>query len=259
MLASVALLLPADALDRPLVLALLTLCPVGAVWAAVTQLNANAAGVGRSLRSTLAGNATLRSMGLLYFAYGAVTAGLVSFAVVDVLTRRQDVHSGAIVLMMLPLVASLGVVEWLVHRLRSRGAAVLHETTSAASFRSRAVSALLLNVLGYAALLAVLVLVVVTLYDTDDIDRRLFVYGTIAYAVLGVAFLLQTLLLSLGRHGLALGLATTALVIDTALRWPLTSASVGTLEVTHLVVFTGLLLLLVPTTASQYRSVGMHR
>lgn len=259
LLAAAALLLPADVLRQPIVLALLTLCPLGAVWAAVTRLTANDAGAGRTLRSTLAGNATLRTMGALYLAYGAVNAGLVSFAVVDVLTRRDAVGSGAIVLMMLPLVASLGIVEWLVHLLRSRGAAVLHETTSAASFRSRVVSTLLLAVLGYAALLAGMVVVVVALYPGDETTGDRFLLGTMSYAVLGLVFLLETLLLSLGRHGLAVGLATTALVVDTVLRWPFMSQPAGSLEAMHLVVFTGLLVLLIPITASQYRSVGMHR
>jgi hypothetical protein len=259
LLATAALALPAEVLHRPLLLALLTLCPIGAVWAAVTRLNANDAGAGRSLRSTLAGNATLRTMGALYFAYGAVNAGLVSFAVVDVLTRRDDIGSGSIALMMLPLVASLGIVEWLVHKLRSRGVEALHETTSAASFRTRAVTTLLLALLGYAALLSALVVVVVTLYDIDETIEELFLLGTVCYAVLGLVFLLETLLLSLGRHGLAVGLATTALVVDTVLRWPLANGQMGSLEVMHLAVFTGLLFLLIPTTAAQYRSVGMHR
>jgi hypothetical protein len=270
LLATAALLVPGDVLYRPLVLALLAICPLGAVWAAITRIKANDAGAGRSLRSTLAGNATLRTMGSLYLAYGAVNAGLVSFAVVDVLTRRDEVHSGAIVLMMLPLIASLGVVEWLVHRLRSQGAAVLHETTSAASFRTRAVSTLLRTLLRYAGILTVLVVVVVVLYDPGTTSGSAFLLGTVSYAVLGLVFLLETLLLSLGRHGLALGLAATALAVDSVLRWPALAidtllswpsmeGSPGVLEFMHLAVFTGLLLVLIPTTASQYRSVGMHR
>jgi hypothetical protein len=249
----------ADGAARVPVLVLLGLSPVAAVWAALRQISAQETGLGRPFRTVALRSGTIRDVGTVYVLYGVANAGLVSFAVVDLISRGSGAVGGPIVLMMLPLVASLGVAEWLVHRLRSRGALVLHETTSANAFRSRAVTTLLHTVLGYGALLAALVAVVVTVYELPGTAGRIFVLSTVSYAVLGLAFLLETLLLSLGRHVLALGLAVGALAVDTCLRWGLAAHPPVTVETAHLAVFVGLLLLLIPSTARQYQSVGMHR
>ncbi|MFZ0160760.1 MAG: hypothetical protein WAL50_17155 [Kineosporiaceae bacterium] len=257
LLATAVLTGVAATVSREVVLGVLALCLVGAVTAAGSRLTEGAARRGRRLREVL-GRAE-RSLGAGHVVYGAVNAALLSFAVVDVLTRREDAAGAAIALMMLPLVASLGVAEWLVYRLRNRAAAALHETTSTASFRARAHSQLGLAVLGYGAVLAALTGAVVAWHAVHGRPDPLLVLSTCAYAVLGLAFLLQTLLLSLGRHRLALGLATAALAVDTCLRWPLASHSTVALGATHLSVFAGLLLILLPVTAAQYGSVGVHR
>jgi hypothetical protein len=259
LLAAAALAGMTDVVQRPLVLGFLALCPVAASVVAAVLIRRSDVPSGASLREVLGSNRSVVRLGWTYVAYGAANAGLVSFAVVDVLTRGDDDAGGSIVLMMLPLVASLGVAEWLVHRLRSRGAIVLHETTSAGTFRSRAAAALLRSVLGYAGVVGALAAAVVLLYQLPAATGRIFVLSTASYAVLGVAFLLETLLLSLGRHGLALGLAASALVADTALRFVLAGEPTAQLELAHLTVFTTLLVILVPTTVHQYRSVGMHR
>ena len=53
--------------------------------------------------------------------------------------------------------------------------------------------------------------------------------------------------------------AVGALAVDTCLRWGLADHPPLTVETAHLVVFVGLLLLLIPSTAAQYQSVGIHR
>ncbi len=247
----------AGALPREAVLGTLALCLMGAVATAGSRLTDATARTGRRLRAVL-GRAE-RALGADYVMYGAANAGLLSFAVVDVLARRHNAEGAEIALMMLPLLVSLGVAEWLVYRLRSRAAAALHETTSVASFRARARSELGQATLGYAAVLAVLTGGVVAWHAVRGRPEPLLVLGTCAYGVLGLAFLLETLLLSLGRHRLALGLATTALVVDAGLRWPLASHSAVALGAMHLSVFSGLLLTLVPVTAAQFGRVGVHR
>lgn len=249
-----------DSLPQAGVLGLLVLCPIGALIAAAMRLARRPAGSGRPLREVLAGAGAVRSLTGIYIAYGAANAGLVAFAVVDVLMTGDDRAGGPIVLMMLPLVASLGIAEWLVHRLRSGGTMTLHETRSAQEFRRQAASLLGRAIAGYAAVLAALGCAIGAAYAAavGGVEPG-FVLGTAAYSVLGVAFLLETLLLSLGRHGTALALAGAALIVDSVLRWPLASQPAVAMDVMHLAVFTALLAALIPITVAQFTSVGMHR
>jgi hypothetical protein len=251
------------AIPGSVTLGLLALCLACAVVAAASQLAAGAAESGkhlrkgRSLRLGLGLGSVDRALGARYFVYGTVNAGLLSFAVVDVLAHPKDAAGGAIALMMLPVVASLGVAEWQAYRLRSRAVTALRQTTSATSFRARARAELVLAVLGYGAVVAALTGVV--LIAAPGMPGPVFVLSICAYGVLGLALLLETLLLSLGRHGLALGLAATALAVDTALRWPLAAHPPEALAAMHLAVFTGLLLIVLPVAASQYCRMGAHR
>jgi len=247
----------ATVLPREVALGVLALCVAAAVVTAWSQLSAKPRGTMKHLREGFGLASFDYTMGSHYFVYGLATAGLVSFAVVDVLGRRGDTAAGPIALMMLPLVGSLGVAEWLVYRLRSRAVTVLRQTTSVSRFRVLARSELLRAVLAYGAILTSLSFAVIIVFPQQS--ARLFVLSTAAYGVLGLAFFCATLLLSLGRHPLALGLSVTALVVDSLLRWVFESASPEALAAVHLSVFVGLLVVVLPAAASQYTSAGAHR
>ena len=257
LLATAVLTGVAGAAPRAAVLGLLALCVVGAVVAAGSQLTEAVGKTARHPREAPALSGADRALGSTYLVYGTANAGLLSFAVVDLLGREGGAAGGQIALMMLPLVGCLGIAEWLVHHLRSRALTALQQTTSVTAFRLRARSELGRAVLGYGAVLTLLTCAVVTAVPGPP--DLLFALRTCAYGVLGLAFLLETLLLSLGRNRLALGLATSALVVDTALRWALAPYSAETVAVMHLAVFTGLLLIALPLAASQFGSVGAHR
>lgn len=247
----------AVAIPREAALGVLALCVVAAVAAAWSQLNGNPRETVRQLRAGFGLSQTDFSMGFSYFVYGLATAGLVSFAVVDAIGGHGNSAAGPIALMMLPLVASLGVAEWLVYRLRSRALTLLRETTSVDGFRVVARSELALAVFAYASLLATLTFAVVFVFPQEPALE--FVLSITAYGVLGLALFCATLLLSLGEHRLALGLALTALVADTALRWVLAGSSSESLVAMHLVVFMALLVAVLPAMVSRYTSAGSHR
>ena len=214
---------------------------------------------GRRLRQAF-GPAELR-LCAAYLVYGAANAGLLSFAVIDVLAGGGSTTSATVALAMAPLAASLGVADWLVHRLRSRAVATLERTTSAAAFWRRARTRLARTVLGYALMLAVLggAVRLASLRWGMPTDPVL-VLDTCGYAVLGLAFFLDTVLLSLGRYATVLWLTVAALAADVGLRWAPVAASGGTtLAGLHLGVFLALFLVLMPAAGAQYARVVRHR
>jgi len=247
----------ATAVPRDIALGVLALCVAAAVVAACSQLTGTPRGTVKHLREGFGLARFDYSMGSCYLVYGLANAGLVSFAVVDALGRPGAPAAGPIALMMLPLVGSLGVAEWLVYRLRSRAVTVLRQTRSLDDFRVLARSELVRAVLAYGAVLTALTCAVIIVFPQQP--AHLFVLSTSAYGVLGLAFFSATLLLSLGRHRLALGLFSTALVVDSALRWAFASASPEALAAMHLSVFVGLLVVVLPAVVSQYTSAGAHR
>lgn len=247
----------ARSLPRGALLGLLALTVAAAVATAASRLADGGPRVRVRLREGI-GRVELR-LAASFVAYGAANAGLLSFAVVDVLSNRAGTGAGSIVAMMVPIVASLGIAEWLVYRLRSRAVAALQATTSAAPFRIRARRELGQAAGGYALILTALTAAVVAWYTAQHDATALFVLGAGAYAVLGVALLLQTLLLSLGRHHVALGFAAAALAADTVGRWVTGSGSGTALGLWHLAVFTAFLLCLLPVTARLFGGAGVHR
>ncbi|WP_430868341.1 hypothetical protein [Demequina aurantiaca] len=247
----------ATAIRSEIAFGILALCVAGAVVAAWTRLAATPRETVTHLREGFGLARYEYSMGSGYFAYGIATAGLVAFGVVDALTRHGNPAEGPIALMMLPLVGSLGVAEWQVYRLRSRALMALRETTSVKRFRVLARSELAYAVLNYGAVLAVLSATVIVAFPQQP--PLPFILSTCAYGVLGLAFFCATLLLSLGRYRLALGLSITALIVDSALRWAFASASPEALAGLHLMVFLVLLAVILPAAASQFSYAGAHR
>jgi hypothetical protein len=229
------------------------------VLAAGSRLARPRSRTGRRLRQAF-GPAELR-LCAAYLVYGAANAGLLSFAVIDVLAGGGSTTSVTVALAMAPLAASLGVADWLVHRLRSRAVATLERSTSAAAFWRRARSGLARTVLGYALMLTVLggAVRVAALRWGMPADPVL-VLDTCGYAVLGLAFFLDTVLLSLGRYATVLWLTVAALAADVGLRWAPVAASGGTtLAGLHLGVFLALFLVLMPAAGAQYARVVRHR
>ncbi|WP_159450218.1 hypothetical protein [Demequina sp. NBRC 110056] len=245
-------------LPAPATLATFALCVAGAAVAAWTRLGTRPRDTVRHLRDGFGLVRVDRGMGWSYVFYGMATAGLASFAVIDVIGHPEvTVAAGPVALMMLPLVASLGIAEWLVYRLRSRAAADLRRTTSVAQFRILARREFAFTALLYAGVLGALTCAVIAFFPQQS--EQPFVLSTVAYSVLGMAFLCATLLLSLGRHRLALGLTLGAVCLDTVLRLALIGESPEVLVITHLTVFTGLLLTLMPAAAYYYTRAGAHR
>jgi len=242
---------------RDVVLGVLGLCVVAALVAAWFKLSGSTLGTSQHLRERFGLEKFDITASTAYVVYGIATAGLVSFAVIDALTRGRNSGAGSIALMMLPLVASLGVAEWLVYRLRSRAVTVLRRTSTLEGFRVLARTELVRALLIYLAVLIVLTVSTVFLFPQQEADA--FLLSTLAYSVLGLAFLGTTLLLSLRRHVLALGLALAALVTDSVLRMLMSSASPSAIAAMHLVVFSVFLAAVIPTVASHYTSAGAHR
>ena len=244
-------------IPRGVTLGALALCVAAAVVAAWSRLPVTPQETVKHLREGFGLAGFDHTMGGIYFAYGLATAGLAAFAVVDVIGRRGGNFAGPIAFMMLPLIGSLGAAEWLVYRLRSRAVTILRFTTSVSRFRVLARSELLRAGLIYGAILTALSCAVIILVPQES--EALFVLSTCAYGVLGLAFFCTTILLSLGRHALALGLAGAAIVVDSALRWAFASASPEALAAMHLTVFVGLLMAVLPAVTFQYTRAGAHR
>jgi hypothetical protein len=247
----------AVAIPRDVALGVLALCVAAAVVAAWSRLGETPIAIIKHLREGFGLARSDYAMGAGYLVHGLATAGLISFAVLDAISRRGDSTAGPIALMMLPLVASLGVAEWLVYRLRSRAITVLRETSSVAGFRVVARSELVRAVLGYGTVLTALTCAVIIMFPQHD--TQLFALSTGAYGVLGLALFGATLLLSLGRHRLALGLSTAALVVNSALRAAFAPTSPEALVAIHLTVFVGLLVVVMLAVTSQYTTAGAHR
>jgi hypothetical protein len=238
------------------VLAVLGVTLAAAVLAAATRLRG--AGTGRRLRQAL-GRAELR-LCLSYLVYGAANAGLLSFAVIDVLTHGRA-SATTVALAIGPLGASLGIADWLVHRLRSRALAALERTTSAARFRRRARAGFARTLLGYAVALGLLTAVLGAGAAVSGVRiGPVLALDACGYAVLGLAFFLDTVLLSLGRHRTALWVTLAALAADVAVRWSPIARPGGTgLAGLHLAVFLTLFLALLPVAGAEYGKVIRHR
>jgi len=247
----------ASPLPRSATLMVLALSVVAAVAAAWYKLSGTFTDTPRHVRDRFGLARFDFTLSAGYTAYGIATAGLISFAVIDALTRGGNVAAGSIALMMLPLVASLGVAEWLVYRLRSRAVTVLRQTSSMDGFRLGAREQIMRAALIYAAVLVLLTAATVVLFRQPN--PAAFILSTCAYSVLGMAFLGTTLLLSLRQHRLALGLALAALLVDTALRLTMTSASPTAIATMHLVVFGAFLAVTLPAVTTYYTSAGAHR
>lgn len=110
---------------------------------------------------------------------------------------------------------------------------------------------------GYAGALALVTGIVVFTFPQNQPGP--FVISLCAYGVLGLVLFAGTVLLSLGRHWLALALATCTLAVDSMLRLALGPTTATTLATMHLIVFLCLLGVMVVALAYRYTRAGSHR
>lgn len=241
-------------LPAPVLLATVALPVLLACGAAAVVAPREAAGP--ALPAAL-GRADLRLAGT-HLAYGAVSAGLVSFLVIDVVTGRAPLGVDVVAPAMAPLVVSLGLAEWLVHRLRSTGRAALGAARTPREFRSSARTGLLLTALVYAVgLLDLTLLTGLGLVVAGGTLPPVLLLDAAACGVLGFALFLANVLLSLGRAGTVLVLVAAACTADLAGRLAPLDA-IGT-AAGHLAVFAVLAVLLLPLAAGTYGQVSRHR
>ena len=192
----------------------------------------------------------------MHLAYGTVTAALLAFPVVDLLSGRPPAQPAAVALVMAPLVLSLGVADWLVHRLRSGAWDALQDCDSLPAFRAVTEALLLVAVARYAAVLATLTAGVAL----GARAGRVLVVDAAAFALLGVALLLGSLLVSLGRTQGALAATSVALALDTALGTVLPDRlGDGWATAHHALVLGALVLVLLPVARSEFGTVTRHR
>ena len=254
-----------DDVPSRLVRAVLGGCVLATVVVALVRAGRPArGGAGRSgqrLGTALGGGELRLACGHLLA--GLTTVGLASFAVVDAVTGPGRAQGVSVWPAMLPLLAGLGPADWLLHRLRGFGVLLQHQVTSAETFRTRTRSRLTAVVAAFAAAeTAVAGVVVVVSAAAGGRPGPAEVLDTYAYALLGVCFLLVTVLLSLGLHQVVLVCTGTALVVDAVLRWTVgTTGGPGTLLLAsaHLAVIVGLLMALLLVSLTEYSSVARHR
>lgn len=248
----------ADGLPAPLVFTVLAASLLATVLLAALRVRGARARSGRTLREAVARSDT--HLASAFAVYGLATAGLLSYAAVDVLTGVGLSTGAQVSLAMLPLMAALGVGDWLLYSLRSRALALLHRTYSPREFRRGAARILAGTTAVYALVLGALVGVVcAALWATDRLEA-LIVLDMGNYAVLGLTFLLVTVLLSLGLHRRPTALTWAALGLDLAVRLlPPARENPLTMGALHLAVFLTLLVTLFHVTRIEYCRVARHR
>jgi hypothetical protein len=186
-------------------------------------------------------------------AYGAVTAGLLMYAVIDALAHQNPVPTNTLIgIGMLPLVASLGISEWHLHSFRSDTEQILRVTHDFGAFARRVRLALFGRILDYALVLATFTVVVLApQMARGDLDPVLGLRH-LGYGLLGVALFQATLLVSCGLIERVLALVASALLVDLLVR-QLVASSLVALTIAHALVFAALMIGL---WSSAYRRLG---
>jgi hypothetical protein len=181
---------------------------------------------------------------LLHWIYGAMTAGLLMYAVVDAVTHDEVVPTNTLVgIGMLPLVISLGITEWTLHGFRSDAEEVLYRSYDIPTFARRVRRALFRRLATYTAFLVVITVLVLSAFGATHPLSAVLVLRNVGYDLLGMSLFLSTVLVSCGLIWHALAVMSATLVADWAVR--LTQGShLGVLTVSHCLVFSGLLLVL---------------
>lgn len=202
------------------------------------------AGLGRA-QWGLAGTAAL---------YGVGLAVAVSFALVAAAAGTVEVDGVHLVLVALPLTATVGTSEYLLHRARGRSARALAGLDCLDGFARRSRRELRWMLALHAVTVTVAAVAVVGWLDRTGQRRPELDALAGGYAVLGLALLLTATLLSLGHHRLAARLVLVAgAVLVVAALLPLPSA-IGAVVATA-----GFLVLAYRVAATCFAAVTAHR
>jgi hypothetical protein len=243
-------------LSGPVLLATGGACVMAAVVTAGVQVLRSTRG--RSFRRWAIGPAELVSAAGHALA-GGLASCLLAFVPLDSLTRPQPGDGAAVMASMLPVVLALGVGEWLVHLLRSRGRTATYRVREAPAFRRWAARAVLTAGLVQLVVLALLAGLVLGVTGAVAAVGPVLLLDTVGYALLGVGLLLAALLLSLGRPRPVLVVAATTLVADLVLRGMSSGAPLHLLAARHALLFGLFLLAMFVVTTAEFRRPSLHR
>ncbi|HEX2805895.1 MAG TPA: hypothetical protein VHN80_06970 [Kineosporiaceae bacterium] len=223
--------------------------------AACAWLRMRAATEGEPLRRAL-GRPEL-SVAATAAGYGIGLSALVSFAVLAIASGRVGEPSGRIVAATLPLTATFGIAEYLLHRARGRSVAGLGRARLVTGFARRSLGELRAMVALHAIAVAVVGALVVLVAGGGRLDPALIGY-TASYAVLSVTLLLCTTLMSFGYVSLAAWQACggAAVLLLVGALAPLRNAALVDLQ---LGVLTVLLLIAYRLTAVRFKTASAHR
>jgi hypothetical protein len=195
---------------------------------------------------------------MLHSLYGAITAGLLMYAVLDIVASSGYRSVSTVIgIGMLPLAASLGVAEMQLCEFRSGCASLLQRLDELPAFRRRVRHLLASRGLGYALVLAVLTAAVLLPAARAHDLNTVSVLHHLGYGELGIGLLAATILVSCQMAGRATLILGVALGCDLAMRGVV--HNVVTLSFVHLVVFAVLAGALWTTAAVQLGSPFRHR
>jgi hypothetical protein len=221
----------------------------------VASLRLLGAREGERLRSAL-GRPEL-SIAAIAGLYGLGLSAMVSFAVVAVVLGWVAEPTSRIVAATLPMTATFGMAEYLLHRARSRSMAGLGRAHLVTGFSRRSLTELRSMVGLHAVTAAVVAVAVMFVLGRGRPDAALTCYIA-GYAVLSVALLLSTTLMSLGYVELAaaqvLGGAAALLLIGV-----LPQLRGAALAETQLGVLVAMFLVGYRLTVSRFTTASAHR
>jgi hypothetical protein len=189
--------------------------------------------------------------------YGLGLSALVSFAVLAIASGRVGEPSNRIVAATLPLTATFGVAEYLLHRARGRSVAGLGRAQLVTGFARRSLGELRAMVALHATAVAVVAALVVLVAGGGRPGAALIGY-TASYAVLSVTLLLCTTLMSFGYVALAAGQACGGAAV-LLLVGALAPVRDGALVDVQLGLLTLLLLVAYRLTAVRFKTASAHR
>ncbi len=211
---------------------------------------------GEALRSAV-GRVELSHSGVAAL-YGLGLSALVTYAVIGAAAGRVPGPGGWLLVASLPLTATIGISEYLLHRARSRCLTALASTGAlAGGFTASAHRQLRAMVGAHALAVGLVAAAVVAWLELAHGDPALRGYAA-GYAVLGLALALTTTLFSLGYGGLAalLACAGGSALLLTGLLPGLRGQA---LVVTQLGLITVLFLAAYGLTAVRFTTVSVHR
>jgi hypothetical protein len=181
-----------------------------------------------------------------------MVAGLLMYAVLNVLSGGRLASSTSVGVSMLPLVMTLGISEWQLHLFRSDSALIQFRTHDFRAFAHQVRLSLFLRVSAYALVLGLCTTAVTMPLLAHGTADATLVWRMVGYAMLGVALFVASILLSCGLLARTVAAIAVALVAVVAtLVWA--PASVEVLTAVQACIFT---LLFLTLWATAIRTLG---